>query len=668
MATASSNENDNLVVENVTVEVMYIEMGEESQTSSSQSVKKRPAKTRSNIYQFFNFEEGTGPVRSAQNNMLLLLLEVQTKESGRKSVPGTQNTVPEEITKEMFRRKLIEFIVCIDQAFTLFEEPTFKDSLKYSSGGNAECELFSATTAKKLIVDLYEEKKANLESVLRNNEGKISYVVDCWTSSNQFPFQGVVGKWISNDWKMCLTVIDLTVLQGSHTGKLIANSFWGVLKEYNLCEKLLSVTADNTSNVNTMFEELEIIAQGDDIIFDAKNYRVRCFAHIMNLTCQDIINSIGDGGERAYTSDIDTDDEEDKTVAYKELQVVTKLRKGIVGIRRSPQRRELLGRQCVAANIETKMVLRDVKTRWNSALIMCERASELREPFDLTLRAIPKLRKYILDDDEWCKINEPIKILSPFLYQVLLYHLEKYKKNDYDIVPGPANRYRSNSEVVVSHPEWLVRSAVRGLDKLENYYPSTDGLVYIVATDPRYKLTWYKATGWPKEWIDFCRKSVTDLYKSQYKPQTQEKTTQPITTTNPRQTFDDIFSTQMKNHVKSSTDDELKKYLNDGVVDPDLLRKEKTGIDGALGWWSYPSLAKMAKDFLAASGTGVPVERLFSDGPDLLSHRRQSMAPETIKICICLKSWLKSKELFQEDIRDAMSHKLAADAQEINLF
>ncbi|KAJ6647844.1 Zinc finger BED domain-containing protein DAYSLEEPER [Pseudolycoriella hygida] len=308
-----------------------------------------------------------------------------------------------------------------------------------------------------------------------------------------------------------------------------------------------------------------------------------------------------------------------KNVAYKELPVVTKLRKGIVGIRRSPQRRELLGRQCVAANIETKMVLRDVKTRWNSALIMCERASELREPFDLTLRAIHKLRKYILDDDEWCKINELLKILSPFreatvmlsnehsptmarvtsVYQVLLNHLEKYEKNDYDIVPGPAKRHRSNSEVVVSHPEWLVRAAVRGLDKLEN--------------------------------------------------------------------------TQMKNHVKSSTDDELKKYLSDGVVDPDLLRKEKTGIDGALGWWSihckeYPSLAKMAKDFLAASGTGVPVERLFSDGTDLLSHRRQSMAPETIKICICLKSWLKSKELFQEDIRDAMSHKLAADAHEINLF
>lgn len=46
-----------------------------------------------------------------------------------------------------------------------------------------------------------------------------------------------------------------------------------------------------------------------------------------------------------------------------------------------------------------------------------------------------------------------------------------------------------------------------------------------------------------------------------------------------------MFNTQMKSHLKSCADDELKKYLSDGVVDPDLLNKEKTGIDGALGWW-----------------------------------------------------------------------------------
>lgn len=37
---------------------------------------------------------------------------------------------------------------------------------------------------------------------------------------------------------------------------------------------------------------------------------------------------------------------------------------------------------------------------------------------------------------------------------------------------------------------------------------------------PRCKLVWYKATGWPKEWINHSRKAITELYKSKYKPKT----------------------------------------------------------------------------------------------------------------------------------------------------
>lgn len=62
----------------------------------------------------------------------------------------------------------------------------------------------------------------------------------------------------------------------------------------------------------------------------------------------------------------------------------------------------------------------------------------------------------------------------------------------------------------------------------------------------------------------------------------------PTTSNNARKSnylFDDRFTTQMQNYTKRCADDELKKYLSDGVVDSELLIKEKTGIDGAPGWW-----------------------------------------------------------------------------------
>lgn len=66
----------------------------------------------------------------------------------------------------------------------------------------------------------------------------------------------------------------------SHDGVNIARAFWAVLKDYNLFAKVLSVTTDNASNMDTLFEELEKLFSELGIPFDSKNYRYRCFAHI----------------------------------------------------------------------------------------------------------------------------------------------------------------------------------------------------------------------------------------------------------------------------------------------------------------------------------------------------------------------------------------------------
>jgi hypothetical protein len=52
----------------------------------------------------------------------------------------------------------------------------------------------------------------------------------------------------------------------------------------------------------------------------------------------------------------------------------------------------------------------------------------------------------------------------------------------------------------------------------------------------------------------------------------------------------------------------------------------------------------MARDILAVSATGVPVERFFSGGPDLLVPKRRLMKDETTRMCMCLKYWLKCKD------------------------
>lgn len=131
---------------------------------------------------------------------------------------------------------------------------------------------------------------------------------------------------------------------------------------------------------------------------------------------------------------------------------------------------------------------------------MVERAKEMMVAmvaFDMTLNCIPELRRYALNKDEWLMIDELIKLLSPFreatvmlsnehsptlsrvtsVYQLLFDHLESYF--DQNEKGAPTAKRRSESHR--THPEWLVNAAENGWQKLQKYYPTSDGLVHIGA-------------------------------------------------------------------------------------------------------------------------------------------------------------------------------------------
>jgi hypothetical protein len=80
--------------------------------------------------------------------------------------------------------------------------------------------------------------------------------LDCWTSPNQIAFQGIIGRWIDNNWEYQERIIDLDILTGSHTGKKLAKSFIKCMETLNIADKIMAITTDNASNCDTFFNEL----------------------------------------------------------------------------------------------------------------------------------------------------------------------------------------------------------------------------------------------------------------------------------------------------------------------------------------------------------------------------------------------------------------------------
>ncbi len=56
-------------------------------------------------------------------------------------------------------------------------------------------------------------------------------------------------------------ILDLSILEGNHTGQNLANVFMQVVKDFQLQDKILAITTDNASNCDTFFGELNLLLQ-----------------------------------------------------------------------------------------------------------------------------------------------------------------------------------------------------------------------------------------------------------------------------------------------------------------------------------------------------------------------------------------------------------------------
>jgi hypothetical protein len=144
-----------------------------------------------------------------------------------------------------------------------------------------------------------------------------------------------------------------------------------------------------------LFEEREIFS------FDAKDNRIMCFPHIINIAVQHVLKKMS--SVEAPEDDEDDEDLIDNSNADEgrgfgqsfeaacAQDPITRIRKIVMAIRASGQRRDALLIWIETGNksglfvlngkpiqIQPKQLLRDVRTRWDSTYQMLKRCIEMR--------------------------------------------------------------------------------------------------------------------------------------------------------------------------------------------------------------------------------------------------------------------------------------------------
>jgi len=189
------------------------------------------------------------------------------------------------------------------------------------------------------------QRRKNIQLEMNNFTTKVALTTDIWTSShNHTSYLGITMHYINNEWELKKCILDFIPIEESHLSRLILSKITNLLQEFNLNNRIISLTTDNGSNMLACGRELanELEACFSNLTFSHK----RCAAHIINLAV------------KAGMKHLDAS--------------IIKLRKFVIKIRNSQVLLNDLRSICSIKNKKFLMPIQDVDTRWNATYQMIE--------------------------------------------------------------------------------------------------------------------------------------------------------------------------------------------------------------------------------------------------------------------------------------------------------
>lgn len=314
---------------------------------------------------------------------------------------------------------------------------------------------------------------------------------------------------------------------------------------------------------------------------------------------------------------------------------VSKLRALIKKIRKSTQMRQKLQYLCQVYKIKYLVPIIDVATRWNSTYQMIERAAYLKTPLHALCLSNKALNKFLTTDEEWTELNSLKKLLQKFHRSTNLMSMERHPTIS-SYLPTLNWLLESLETFIDANEGMLAEAAANGLEKLKKYEKElqlrSSKLPYVaVFLNPSLKMSFFKEHGYKKPLIKDIQKSICETFEKTYGKELPNQKSED------EEEPDEFFEFMHKRTVNKEPK-EFQKYLNFP------LSASKVNL---LEYWKsqkeeFPNLSNMARDYLAVQSSSVAVERDFSMGLDLVTATRCALLPQTIRACMCVKSWIQN--------------------------
>jgi len=555
---------------------------------------------------------------------------------------------------QVARESIVEYIVSEDLPIMMGESQNFKNLIQ-----RAFCpqyEPVSRTTTRSDLMSLYKKKLVVVKESFKNVKFSFALTSDVWTSSHQrTSYISVVAHYLDDSYCLNKRVIGFRMMDDSHSGDAIANHILEVVNDFNIADKILSVTLDNASSNTTAIEIL-----GPHIRSYINGYVVhqRCLCHIINLVVQDGIAVVN-----PYLDNI---------------------RAAIRFITSTPQMIAKFAEYCRAHNKKPRKFGLDMKVRWNSTYLMLKSLEGYENLITVFVNANAKNLALVLTEDDW-------NIVSCFRDFLLTFYAAT------NVLSGV---YYPTSCLVIDYI-WLIAetfskhryddllcTVISPMEQKFLKYFEQISHIYCFATifDPRKKLdglqTALEGIG---DLLDFdfsdafnhVKEELFKVFGYYYSKYGESEVDSRVADTDVEEADTSLTAhlwkrSKGKELATSSSSQrwnpnaELNHYLSTNFAATDRkLKGEKVKL---LEWWrehrySFPVLSHFARDVLLVPVSTVSSEATFSTVGRIIEERRSSLAPEMVEAITCLKDWKRAEERKQHQLEDPEIELAAADME-----
>lgn len=158
--------------------------------------------------------------------------------------PQVQGKAP-QVDYDHLNWVLIKWLISASLPPSTLEQKWLTNSYKFL---NPSIQLWSPNKYKAVFQEVFRSMREDVIKILEQVSSKVTLSLDFWMSYEQIFYMGVTCQWIDENWSVQRVLLDICKVSYPYGGSEIYNSLVEVLKMYNIENRVLSCTHDNSQN------------------------------------------------------------------------------------------------------------------------------------------------------------------------------------------------------------------------------------------------------------------------------------------------------------------------------------------------------------------------------------------------------------------------------------